>query len=173
MDTGTSPRTPGTPSASGSLPAPGCGLAARVSSSADPVGRQRQRPGSSRGIDAAPPGSGRRCGELFQALPLCPHHPKTSPLCSWAQEDSSIRTQGPRCSVQPPSPMSPRPGAQPLISLLVLQAVSHHHIPPLPHAQVLPGSPGLGPRAGWAGRICAGSPPRQGKAEPSAWRQLG
>ena len=81
-ETATSPRTPGTPSASGSLPARGCGLAARVSSSADPAGHQRQRPGSSRGIDAAPPGSGRRCGELFQALPLCPHHTKTSPLCS-------------------------------------------------------------------------------------------
>ena len=62
-----SPRTPDTPSASGSPPARGCGPGAPVSSSADPADRRRQRPGSSRGIDAVPPGSGRRWGKLFQA----------------------------------------------------------------------------------------------------------
>lgn len=54
-----SPRAPDTPSASGTPPARGLGPVVRAGSSANPAGRQRQHPGSSRGIGAAPPGRGR------------------------------------------------------------------------------------------------------------------
>lgn len=53
---GCSPRAPDTPSVSGTPPTRGCGPFALAGSSANPTGHLRQHPGSSRGIDAAPPG---------------------------------------------------------------------------------------------------------------------
>lgn len=49
-------RAPDTPSVSGTPPTRGCGPFALAGFSANPTGHLRQHPGSSRGIDAAPPG---------------------------------------------------------------------------------------------------------------------
>lgn len=161
---GGSPRAPGTPSAGGIPPAPGCGPAARVSSSADPAGRRRQRPGSSRGTDAAPPSCGRRREKQSRAPPPPTPHPQPlrsqSQVCSFS---GSPPPPGTRCA-------APRPH---LRSSLPVRAPPPH---PLPHPalpEAVPGSSGQGPRAGWAARISAGSPPRPGRAAPSAWRRPG
>jgi hypothetical protein len=97
-----SPHTPDALSASGTPPARGCGPASQVNSSANPAGRRRQRPGSSRGIDAAPPGGGRH-GDMFLG-------PSPDSIASLAFGIQPVPASGRRCGAQlrpPPPPASP------------------------------------------------------------------